>query len=54
MWRRLGGGEIGVRACGTVGVSGQDIIIIIRLNPNNHCYHGFDNTFDYNHFTNSD
>ena len=24
------------------------------LNPNNHYNHGFHNTFDYNHFTNSD
>ena len=27
---------------------------LIRLNPNNHYNHGFHNTFDYNHFTNSD
>ena len=27
---------------------------IIRPNPNNHYNHGFHNTFDYNHFTNSD
>ena len=26
----------------------------IRLNPNNHYNHGFHNTFDYSHFTNSD
>ena len=26
----------------------------IRLNPNNHYYHGFHNTFDNKHFTNSD
>ena len=26
----------------------------ILLNPNNHYNHGFQNTFDYNHFTNSD
>ena len=27
---------------------------LIRLKPNNHYNHGFHNTFDYNHFTNSD
>ena len=27
---------------------------LIRLNPNIHYNHGLHNTFDYNHFTNSD
>ena len=27
---------------------------LIRLNSNNQYTHGFHNTFDYNHFTNSD
>ena len=26
----------------------------ILLNPNNHCNHGFPNTFDYNHYVYSD
>ena len=30
------------------------ISALIRLNPNNHYSHGFHNTLDYNHFTNSD
>ena len=27
---------------------------LIQLNPNNHYSHGFHNTYDYKHFTNSD
>ena len=27
---------------------------MVALNSNNHYNHGFHNTFDYNHFTNSD
>ena len=27
---------------------------LIRLNPNDHYNRGFHNTFDYNHYTNSD